>query len=285
MKTPNFISTARNRLNRASLRLRAITPYHLIPLYAAHACYFMMLAVFPLLMLIISMIRYTPFSLDTLLELMDGVVPTILQPAIEQLVINTYDHSSTAIVSVSAIAALWSASRSIYGLIIGLNAIYQVRENRGYFYTRLISVVYMFLFLVVLVLTLILHVFGQAILNLISQGPVFGFFNDILNFRFLLLLLVQTALFTAVYSALPNRRNAPGTCLPGAVFASVGWQVASYGFSLYMEHFPLYASIYGSVYAVAMSMLWLYCCVFIIFLGGALNRVLAYWISRDEQES
>ena len=282
MKRPLFLKSTRSRLQDASLRLRAITPYHLIPLYAAHACYFMVLAAFPMLMLVLSLIRYTPFSLDSLLELLNGVVPTILQPAMEQLVINTYDHSSTAIVSVSAIAALWSASRSIYGLVIGLNAIYQVSENRGYFYTRLISVVYMFFFLVVLVLTLILHVFGQAILNLISQGPVFGFFNDILNLRFLLLLLLQTALFTAVYSALPNRRNPPGACLPGAVFASVGWQVASYGFSLYMEHFPLYASIYGSVYAVAMSMLWLYCCVFIIFVGGALNRLIAHWIDREE---
>lgn len=282
MKRPLFLKTTRSRLRDASLRLRAITPYHLIPLYAAHACYFMVLAAFPMLMLVLSLIRYTPFSLDSLLELLNGVVPTILQPAIEQLVINTYDHSSTAIVSVSAIAALWSASRSIYGLVIGLNAIYQVSENRGYFYTRLISVVYMFFFLVVLVLTLILHVFGQAILNLIAQGPVFGFFNDILNLRFLLLLLLQTALFTAVYSALPNRRNPPGSCLPGAVFASVGWQVASYGFSLYMEHFPLYASIYGSVYAVAMSMLWLYCCVFIIFVGGALNRLIAHWLSRED---
>ena len=282
MKKPVFISAVRNRFQAASLRLRAITPYHLIPLYAAHACSFMVLAAFPMLMLVLSLIRYTPFSLDSLLELLDGVVPTILQPAMAELVINTYDHSTTAIVSVSAIAALWSASRSVYGLIIGLNAIYQVKENRGYLYTRSISVVYMFLFLVVLLLTLILHVFGQAILNLISQGPIFGFFNDILNFRFLLLLLVQTALFTAVYSALPNRRNAPGTCLPGAVFASVGWQVASYAFSLYMEHFPLYASIYGSVYAVAMSMLWLYCCVFIIFVGGALNRLLGHWVEQED---
>ena len=282
MKKPLYLKTARSRLRDASLRLRAVTPYHLIPLYAAHACYFMVLAAFPMLMLVLSLIRYTPFSLDSLLELLSGVVPTILQPAMEQLVINTYDHSSTAIVSVSAIAALWSASRSIYGLVIGLNAIYQVKENRGYFYTRLISVVYMFLFLIVLLLTLILHVFGQLILNLISQEPIFGFFNDILNLRFLLLLLVQTALFTAVYSALPNRRNAPGSCLPGAVFASVGWQVASYGFSLYMTRFPLYASIYGSVYAVAMSMLWLYCCVFIIFVGGAINRVLHHWINKED---
>lgn len=281
MKKPKFIQAVWDKAEQTSLKLRAITPYHLIPLYAAHACYFMVLAAFPMLMLVLSLIRYTPFSLDTLLELMNSIVPTILQPAMEKLVINTYDHSTTAIVSVSAIAALWSASRSVYGLIIGLNAIYQVKENRGYLYTRTISVVYMFLFLVVLLLTLILHVFGEAILNMLTKGPIFGFFNDILNFRFLLLLLVQTALFTAVYSALPNRRNHPGSCLPGAVFASVGWQVASYGFSLYMTHFPLYASIYGSVYAVAMSMLWLYCCVFIIFVGGALNQLLNHWMKQD----
>ena len=45
-------------------------------------------------------------------------------------------------------------------------------------------------------------------------------------------------------------------------------------YSLYVEYFPSYANIYGSVYAVALSMLWLYSCVSIVFYGGVLNRFL-----------
>ena len=46
-------------------------------------------------------------------------------------------------------------------------------------------------------------------------------------------------------------------------------------FSLYVEYFPRYANIFGSVYAVALASLWLYVCVSIVFYGALLNRILA----------
>ena len=260
-------------------RVMEVTSLNQIPLFSAHACYFMVLAAFPGLLLVLGILRYTPLEVADLTSLLDGLLPAALMPAVTRLISSTYSHTSTAIVSVSALAALWSASRSIYGLIIGLNAIYGVKEDRGYFYTRSISVVYMFLFLVVLLLTLVLNVFGQMILDhlWLPDYPFFAFLTDVVNLRYLLLLLLQTALFIAMYSALPNRKNKPSECVPGAVLASVGWQAFSAVFSLYVENFSQYANIYGSVYAVALSMLWLYCCIFIIFLGGAFNRFLAWY--------
>lgn len=256
-----------------------VTRLNQVPLYAAHACYFMVLAVFPGLLLILGILRYTPLEVADLTELLDGLIPSALMPAVTRLINSTYESTSTAIVSVSAVATLWSASRSIYGLILGLNAIYGVEENRGYLYTRGISVVYMFLFLVVLILTLVLNVFGHTILNYLwlPDYPLFAFLADVINWRFVLLLLLQTALFITLYSAMPNRKNKPAECIPGAILASIGWQGLSVFFSLYMENFNQYANIYGSVYAVALGMLWLYCCMFIIFLGGAFNRFLGWF--------
>ena len=176
----------------------------------------------------------------------------------------------------SALTALWSASRGIYGLLTGLNAIYGVSENRGYLYTRSISVLYTFLFLLVLLLTLVLHVFGTTIAGWIphTTNALLLLLTDIIDLRFFLLLFVQTATFTAMFMALPNKRNRLSESLPGALLASIGWLVFSDIFSIYVEHFSSYANIYGSVYAVALSMLWLYCCLSIVFYGGALNRFL-----------
>jgi membrane protein len=179
-------------------------------------------------------------------------------------------------VGVSAATTLWSASRGIYGLLTGLNAIYQVPENRGYFQTRLISVLYTFLFLVVLLLTLVLHVFGTDLLHLLSQSqlPVLRFLTRVVDLRFFLLVFLQTALFTAMFMVLPNRKNSLGDSLPGAFLASIGWLIFSHLFSLYVESVPDYASVYGSVYALALSMLWLYFCIGIVFYGGVLNCLL-----------
>jgi len=135
---------------------------------------------------------------------------------------------------------------------------------------------YTFLFLLVLLLTLVLHVFGTGIVSFLSQSnvPFLRFLTRVVDLRFFLLVFLQAALFAAMFMVFPNRKNTLGDSLPGAFFASIGWLVFSHLFSLYVEHFPTYGNIYGSVYAVALSMLWLYFCISIVFYGGVLNRLL-----------
>lgn len=243
-----------------------------IPVYAANASFFIVLSVFPMLLLFVGVLRYTGLSADTLTDLLEGVLPSALMGAAERLIRNTYQSTSGTVVSISVAAVLWSSSRGIYGLLTGLNAIYGVSEDRGYFYTRSVSVGYTFAFLLVLFLTLICNVFGNTILQMIpvESTPIL----QIINLRLILLLLVQTALFTAMYMVLPNRKNRFSDSLPGAVLTALGWLVFSDLYSLYVENFSSYANIYGSVYAVALSMLWLYCCISIVFYGGALNVYL-----------
>lgn len=254
---------------------RSISQLH-IGVHAANAGYFLILSVFPLLVLVISILRYTPLDIHSLISLLEGVLPAALLPKAEQLILSTYQSTSRAVVGLSAVTALWSASRGIHGLLTGLNAIYGVSEDRGYVRTRLISVLYTFLFILVLLLTLVLHVFGTALVELLQNStlPLLQLLTGIVDLRFFLLLFIQTALFTAMFMTFPNRRNSLGSSLPGALLSAIGWTVFSQLFSLYVEHFPSYANIYGSVYAVALSMLWLYFCILIVFYGGVLNRLL-----------
>ena len=157
-----------------------------IPLHAAYAAYFIVLAVFPALVLILSVLRYTGMEVRGLVELLDDILPSTMAEGAEELIYSTYRNSSGAMVGVSAVTALWSASRGIYGLLTGLNAVYGVSENRGYIYTRSISVVYTFVFILILLLTLVLHVFGNSIINLMRQvdNPVVIFFIDLIDLRF-----------------------------------------------------------------------------------------------------
>ena len=247
-----------------------------ISIHAAGAGYFIVLSVFPLLIMVLALLRYTGLQVATLTDLVSGFLPKALMPAAKRLILNTYEHTSGAVVSLSAFTGLWSASRGVYGLLTGLNAIYRVQENRGYFYTRGISVFYTFLFLIVLLVTLVLNVFGTTLLQMIpvSNLSLLQFLWDIVDWRFLLMLLLQTGLFTAMFMALPNERNTFKDSVPGALLASLGWLSFSKLYSIYVEHFSGYANVYGSVYAVALSMLWLYFCISIVFYGGALNAYL-----------
>ena len=255
---------------------RTVKQMH-IPLHAAYAAFFIVLAVFPALVLILSVLRYTGMEVRGLVELLDDILPSTMAEGAEELIYSTYRNSSGAMVGVSAVTALWSASRGIYGLLTGLNAVYGVSENRGYIYTRSISVVYTFVFILILLLTLVLHVFGNSIINLMRQvdNPVVIFFTDLIDLRFFLLLFLQSLVFTLMFMVLPNKRRSRFMeSLPGGVLSSLGWLVFSDIYSIYVENFSKYSTIYGSVYGIAITMLWLYCCMSILFYGGALNRYL-----------
>lgn len=247
-----------------------------ISVYAANAGYFIVLSLFPALLLILSSLRYIGLQAADMMTLLEAILPEALLDTAAELVFSTYRNASGAVAGIAALTALWSSSRGIYGLLTGLNAVYGVSEDRGYFYTRGISVLYTFGFQIVILLTLVLHVYGNFLIDLLLRvdHPLVISIADMLDLRFFLLLPLQTVLFTVMFMVLPNRRNSFLQSLPGGLLTSIGWMLFSNLYSVYVEHFPSYANIYGSVYTVAVSMLWLYFCLSILFYGGALNRLL-----------
>lgn len=262
-------------LSQLELGIRWMSSVH-IPQLAANTGYFIVLSVFPALLLVLSALRYTGLNVDDLLGLLELVLPQALTGTARELVYSVYQNASGAVAGFSALTALWSASRGVYGLLTGLNTIYGVSEDRGYLFTRAISVLYTFALEVVILLTLVLHVFGNAITSFLRSidYPAIQLLLNLLDLRFILLLVLQSLLFTLMFMVLPNQRNGFWESLPGGLLSCIGWMGFSNLYSVYVTNFPSYANIYGSVYAIAISMLWLYCCLEILFFGGALNRLL-----------
>ena len=247
-----------------------------IAIHAAYTSFFLILSVFPILVVLFCLLGYTSLGVDEVIALAAGVLPDALEPLAEQIIRSAYENTSAPVLSLSVITALWSAGRGVRGLMMGLNGVYGLQETRSYVLTRGIGAFYTLLFLLILVLTLVLEVFGALVLDYLQMttNPLWLFVVDMIDLRVILLLILQTLLFTAMYAALPSRRIGLKNSLPGAVMTSLGWLAFSDLFSRYVEYFPNYANVYGSVYAVALAMLWLYSCVCIIFYGAALNRWL-----------
>ena len=243
-----------------------------IPVYAANACYFLAISIFPALLLLLASLRYTPLSATDLLRLLEGILPGALMGAAESLIVSTYYNSSAGLLSISALAALWSASRGIHGLLTGLNRIYGVHEDRTWLYTRLISVGYTFVFLLLVIVTLVFQVFGEALADRLWVGH---FLLELIDWRSTWLVTTQILIFDLIFMVLPNRRYRFLWSLPGAVLAALGWQLFSRVFSTYVEHMlSRYSNIYGSVYTVALGLQWVYSCMCILLFGGLLNRLL-----------
>ena len=232
-----------------------------IPLHGANTSYFMVLSAFPALVLVLGLLRHTALEPGDLMELCRVFLPEALHGLAWQLISETDAEGSRFTLSVSALTALWSAGRGMYGIVRGLNAVAGLREDRSWLRVRLVSAGYTMLFILVLLMTLTFHIFGGKVLILRGIRGLGGL-------RFVILLLIQTFVFCAMYQFLPCRRRSIGECFPGAVLASLGWTAVSAGFSWYAGRFP------GGLYLAVMAMVWLYVCVCIIFAGAALNRLL-----------
>lgn len=236
--------------------------------YAAQASFFTILAAFPFFMLPLSLIDLIPVihESDLLLFLVNA-----LPDNLDALVITVIDHvrsgTSTALLSASAIAAAWSASRGMLSIERGLNRAFDIEVQRNYFIRRLVCSGYTFLFTLMCALSLVLLVFGSML-----EQQIFRFF--LAPARNLTALLFLFLFFLTFYVVLPHRKQKIRSQIPGALFSAAGWITFSFAFSLYFRYMGNITPTYGSLTAVILMMLWLYFCICILFLGAEVNALL-----------
>lgn len=243
-----------------------------ISAFAASTAFFFFLSLVPMLIMICTIIPYTPLTEENLVTVVTDLTPDSVDGLAENLIAEVYDQSA-GVLSVAVLVTVWSAAKGIMALMRGLNAINAVEEERNYFVVRLIASFYTVVMLVVVVLSLLIMVFGNQLVNLIlykiPQLQVLASF--LMNFRFLVVWAVLIILFSAVYAYVPNKKLRFREQIPGAVFVSVVWSVFSWGFSLYVGRPGAYG-IYGSLSIIVIIMFWLYFCMYFIMIGAYLNR-------------
>ncbi|MCR5792844.1 MAG: YihY/virulence factor BrkB family protein [Lachnospiraceae bacterium] len=242
--------------------------------YVAQTAFFIVLSFVPFLIFLLTLVHHLPISKDALLAFVSSALPHEIDNFIVSIINEMYSSSSATLLSVSVIAAIWSASRGFLSIYTGFNAVYNTKESRNYFLLRLISSIYTVIFAVILLAMLSLMVFGnQLFLALVSHIP--NFENTallIISMRVTVAAVILYIFFLFLYIFLP-KRDEKTTLLaetPGAIIASAGWILLSYLYSLYIDHFAN-LTMYGSLTILIFLMLWLYMCVYLIFIGAEIN--------------
>lgn len=241
--------------------------------HAASAAFFMFLSIFPILMLLCSILPYTHISEADLMRVVTDLLPSAIDPLAISIIGELYEKSA-AVISISAVFIIWSAAKGILALLRGLNAVQDVDETRNYFVLRFWSSIYTLILLVLIVFTLIVVVFGNSIIRKFFSGlPDVQYVAVLLMpFRYLVVIVALAIVFACMYALIPNRKNKIMDKVPGAIFASLGWAVFSWAFSLYVERFGAF-DMYGSLTTIVIIMLWLYFCMYILLLGDEMNYV------------
>lgn len=245
--------------------------------YSAQTAYFMFLSLIPLIMLLLSLVQLFGDTGEAVTETISEFFPGVLGDFFEGFIEEIIADGRLTLTIVSALLLLWSASRGVYSIIGGLNSVYEIKETRKYLWVRFLSILYTVAFVVILCGVLLIIVFGDSLIELTNSlfPNLKGLVYIISSLRFILGFLILVLFFSIVYKSMPCRKMKFVDQIPGAVISGAGWVSFSILFSFYVDNFSNYANVYGSLTAIIVLMLWLYTCMYIMFIGAEINSILS----------
>ncbi len=248
------------------------------PALAAQLTYYSILAFFPFLIFLVTLINYTPIASERALNDLSKLLPTLVyELGLDAVNEATFTHHGTFL-SFGMLAALWVSSNGMNAVIRGLNKAYNKKETRPYWKIKTLSLISIVALALAIILSLALLVFGEKIGNQLFyfSGEFYGFLKTAWTvLRLSVSFLFMMALFSMLYMLAPNRSMTLREVLPGSAFSTVGWILVSSLFSFYVNKFADYSRMYGSIGGVIALLVWLYWISIIIILGGELNASLS----------
>ncbi|MDQ6596039.1 YihY/virulence factor BrkB family protein [Bacillus salipaludis] len=249
---------------------------------SAQLAYFFLLSLFPLLIVLFTLLPYIPIPHQDVLGVIKGFAPVEAMDLIEKNVKYIMNHRNGGLLSFGIIGTIWSASNGINAVVRAFNKAYNAKENRSFIVARGVAILLTLGMIFVFLLAIILPVFGREIgVFLFSQvgfSDEFGKIWDTLSY--LVSAIILFLIFTGLYWIAPNVKLRCRSAFPGAAFATVGWIVTSMGLRFYVENFSNFSLTYGSIGAIIVLMIWLYLSAFIIVLGGEIN---AFYSERSKK--
>ena len=255
-----------------------------VPAYAASADYHMIIALPPAVMLLVSLVRYFPVTQEDVLRVIAETVSEPLLSMIDPIVRSIFNSDETVTV-ISSLLLLISASGAVRALIRGLNQVYGVKRDRSYLVFIGRAVLYTLVLILALVLSLVLLVYGPAIIERL-QGVVQkqSFWDGLISFlestRYFILGFFLIPVFMLFYDRLPAGKRKYRKQFPGALFSALSWILFSWGFSVYVSVSGQFGA-YGYLGTVMIVMMWVYYCMMFFLLGGCIN---VYYASCSEQK-
>ena len=261
-------------------RLWTRTTEHEIFDRAAQLSYYFLLALFPLLLFMMTLLGYfAGESVEVRNKFLSYLARVMPYSAIDlvQTTLNEITQArSGSKLSLGLLAALWAASNGMGAISDTLNAAYGVEEKRAWWRVRLTAVILTVGLSILIITALIIVLYGGGIGERLAAyfglGSAFTIVWKILQWPIALLFLLVT--FTMMYHFGPDVR--PKRCQWwqwGTIIAIILWLLFSFGFRLYLHFFNSYGVTYGSLGALIILMLWFYFTGVAILIGGEINSM------------
>ena len=250
---------------------------------AAQLAYYFLLALFPLLLFLTSVIGVVMGAESGLRQKLFNYLSQILPGSASELVSKTMlevtGASGGGKITFGILAALWAASNGMGAITQALNIAYDVEETRSWWKQRLTAVVLTISLSVLIISALVLVLYGGKVGDYLAA--IYGFdaiFRT--TWRILqwpIVLGFMLLAFALIYYFAPDIREQKWIWVtPGAVIGVGLWLLVSFGFRVYLHYFDSYSATYGTLGAVIVLMLWLYFTGAAILIGGEINSEIEH---------
>jgi membrane protein len=249
--------------------------------WAACLTYYGILALFPGLLVLISLIGLAGDNaaqslIDNIASSAPGSAKTIITNALHEIQ-NSGKGSAGLLFIIGLAGALWSASAYVGAFSRASNAIYEVGEGRPFWKLRpqqlAITAVLVFFMALSLIAVVVTGGLADQVGKLLGIGHTAVQAWDIAKWPVLVLLVA--IMIAILYWASPNVKQ-PGFrwISPGSLLAVVIWIIASAAFALYVANFGSYNKTYGSLAGVIIFLVWMWISNVAILLGAEFDAEL-----------
>jgi membrane protein len=245
---------------------------------AAALGYYLTLAIFPALILIMSIIPYLPIEQvdEAIMDLLGQALPGEAYEMVEGVVVEVTQQRRGGLLSFGLLGTLWAASTGMYAIMQQLNITYAVKEERSFIRARITALILSILFGLLIIGGFSLVVIGGYIEEWL--GSQLGVSSILIwffaLFRWVVIILSLLLGFAMIYRYAPNVEQKFNFITPGSLLGVVLLIVVSLGFAVYTANFADYNATYGSIGAMIILMLWLYITGLVILVGSEINVLL-----------
>ena len=250
-----------------------------IDITSVASAYYIIISVFPALMLLASLLPYFQFDVDQILVVVEDLFPKQLYPTVANLVSTALTQPSSSWLGISIVSTLWAISKSMAALQKAFNKAYGVLENRDFIITHVVGIFLGIGLQLIITLSVLVLVFGKTVLQTLQR------YLDLDQISYLDLVnqttpIVYVALFLALlmlYYFLPNVRiKKIRFVLPGSIFVMVVMGTIGNLFAIYVDAYASRLMDFRFVTSVVILvlMLWFVFMANILITGAVLNATV-----------
>lgn len=245
----------------------------------ANIAYYLFLAIFPLLTILVLLASSFDISIDLVSNLVRSIMPEQVSGAIIEIISGKGFDTNVGIFN---ILAFIFASNGTYAVITTSNTLYGIK-NSDFIKDRISSFILLIIIIILFVFLMIVPVFGENILSLMRNAKLLENYADeaLTLFKIIkwpLTLMIIYFNIKLIYTIAPSKNIKSNETTLGAIFTTILWIIATIVFKFYLTYFARYDILYGNLSSMIIMLAWLYFLSYIFVLGMAIN------VSKKEEQ-